>query len=275
MCLCPAHDDHDPSLSVRVGERALLFKCFAGCDRRDVIRAILRIDEKALRKIEARGSACGWGPELLWRRRLALNLWQQSKQLSGTPGEIYLRRRSLTILPSALRYNRRVALGGGKNVTFRPAMITAVHDLGRFVAVQRTFFDLDEPRRARDLPNPRRMLGRPGRGAVMLAPADNRLGLAEGVETAMSAMMLFDIPVWATLGSERLHRIAIPDSVTHLTLFPDNDLAGEIGAANAERAYAVPGRQIDTEWPPFGYKDWNDVLRQGGKRVGDWERNAG
>jgi hypothetical protein len=38
MCRCPAHDDRTPSLSVRVGERALLFKCFAGCDTLDVIR---------------------------------------------------------------------------------------------------------------------------------------------------------------------------------------------------------------------------------------------
>ena len=31
MCRCPAHDDRTPSLSVRPGERRLLFHCFAGC----------------------------------------------------------------------------------------------------------------------------------------------------------------------------------------------------------------------------------------------------
>ena len=38
---CPAHDDHDPSLSVVEGEdgRALL-KCFAGCEAEDVVAAI-------------------------------------------------------------------------------------------------------------------------------------------------------------------------------------------------------------------------------------------
>lgn len=44
MCSCPAHNDHTPSLSVRIGDRSLLFKCFAGCDTIDVLRAIRRLD---------------------------------------------------------------------------------------------------------------------------------------------------------------------------------------------------------------------------------------
>ena len=44
MCRCPAHEDRTPSLSIRVGAKALLFKCFAGCDTVDVIRAIRRLD---------------------------------------------------------------------------------------------------------------------------------------------------------------------------------------------------------------------------------------
>ena len=40
MCHCPAHDDRTPSLSVRVGSRALLFKCFAGCSNEDIFRSL-------------------------------------------------------------------------------------------------------------------------------------------------------------------------------------------------------------------------------------------
>jgi putative DNA primase/helicase len=118
------------------------------------------------------------------------------------------------------------------------------------------------------------MLGRPGRGAVMLAPANDTLGLAEGVETALSAIMLLDIPVWATLGSERLAHIAIPDSVTRLILLPDNDRAGRIGAAKAMEAHAMPGRTIEVLRPPLGFNDWNDVLWAKGKRVENWMRQA-
>ena len=42
-CICPAHDDHDPSLHVEEAEdgRALL-KCRTGCDQADVMTALER-----------------------------------------------------------------------------------------------------------------------------------------------------------------------------------------------------------------------------------------
>jgi hypothetical protein len=274
MCRCPAHPDRKPSLSVRVGDHALLFKCFAGCDSRDVIHEILRIDGEALRVRDVGGrQGPGRSSDLLGRQR-ALRLWDQSRPLGGTPAEIYLRRRRLALLPGMLRFNARTPLGGGDGVDFRPAMIAALHDAGRFVAVQRTFFDRDDARRARDLVDARMTLGRPRAGAVMLGAATSVLGLAEGIETALSAMILFDVPVWATLGAERLHQVTIPDQVTRLMLFPDNDVAGEIAEAHARHAYDRPGRTIDSEYPPDPHKDWNDVLRLGGKGVGKWWRQG-
>src|SRR3546814_20866226 len=97
----------------------------------------------------------------------------------------------------------------------------------------------------------------------MFGTATSILGLAEGVENAIPAMILFGIPVWATLGSERLHQIAIPDRVRRLVLFPDKDVAGEIAAADALESYSVPGSDIDIEFPPAGFPDWSDVLWQG------------
>jgi hypothetical protein len=37
---CPAHVDRSPSLSLRVGERAVLMKCFAGCSIQEICDAI-------------------------------------------------------------------------------------------------------------------------------------------------------------------------------------------------------------------------------------------
>lgn len=262
------------SLSVRVGETALLFKCFAGCDTIDVIRAIARLDRNALIADRSNTHVRKHESDLSWLRTRALELWDSSRSLDGTLAEIYLRRRSLPIFPRALRFNPRTQLGTGKLATFRPAMIAALHEKDEFVALQRTFLDPHEPRRARDLGNPRRMLGRPRGGAVILAPAFDILGLAEGVETAFSAMLLLGIPVWATLGNERLARITIPRTVTCLLLLPDNDRGGRIGAAKAWHAYSMPGRRIETLWPPAGFNDWNDVIRKGGKGVEKWVRNA-
>lgn len=279
MCCCPAHADRHPSLSVRVGDYALLFKCFAGCNSRDVINEILRLDDNALHHVDKASQASTGMPPDLWRRQQALRIWDEARPLIGTPAETYLRRRRIALLPRALRFHPRTPLGQGDDVEFRPAMIAALHDgglhdEGRFIAIQRTFFDRDDARRARDLADPRMTLGRPERAAVMLGTATSILGLAEGVETAISAMILFGIPVWATLGSERLHQIAIPGRVSRLVLFPDNDVAGEIGVAEALESYAMPGRDIDIEFPPNGYKDWNDVLRMGGEGVGEWWRKV-
>ena len=42
-CSCPAHADRTPSLSIRQCERGMLVTCHAGCDSRDVLRALSRV----------------------------------------------------------------------------------------------------------------------------------------------------------------------------------------------------------------------------------------
>jgi hypothetical protein len=44
---CPAHADHDNSLSIAKGDKGVVVKCFAGCDV-DAICAALRIEVKQL-----------------------------------------------------------------------------------------------------------------------------------------------------------------------------------------------------------------------------------
>jgi len=274
MCRCPAHNDHMPSLSVRVGRTALLFKCFAGCETIDVMRAIRGLDVS----IPAGGERLTGSPSShlspVWLRRRAQDLWDQALPIAGTPAQAYLRRRAIPLTPSVLRYHPSTPLGRGKLAAFRPAMLAAIHEDDRLVALQRTFLDTQEPRRARDLTHPRRSLAQPGRGAVLLAPATDVLGLAEGVESALSAMTLLGLPVWATLGSERFPHVAVPKTVTRLILLPDNDRAGRIGAAKASEVHVLPGRSIETVWPLGGFNDWNDVLWAGRKGVGKGTRQA-
>ena len=40
---CPAHDDRSPSLSLSDGERGLILKCWAGCDSREVLAELRRM----------------------------------------------------------------------------------------------------------------------------------------------------------------------------------------------------------------------------------------
>lgn len=40
MALCPAHDDQNPSLSIKAEDGKLLLKCFAGCTNEQVVAAM-------------------------------------------------------------------------------------------------------------------------------------------------------------------------------------------------------------------------------------------
>src|SRR3546814_12664437 len=99
MCLCPAHADRSPSLSVRVGDNALLFKCFAGCATRDVIHEILRLEENALHNVEKAASAPSDMGTDLWRRQIAQRNWAEARPPRGTPAAHYFARRATTTPP--------------------------------------------------------------------------------------------------------------------------------------------------------------------------------
>lgn len=272
MCRCPAHDDSSPSLSVRVGARSLLFKCFAGCDTIDVLRAIRRRNLD----IPSQGSAPirDWQPRDRRMTERAQELWDDALPFAGSPAEHYARGRALAGFPGALRYHPRTPLGPRGRVRFRPALLAAVRSGERIVAVERLFLGDPQGCRASDLDPPKRLLGRPRDGAVRFGTAGPTLGLAEGWETAWSAFLILGIPVWATLGSERFAHVAIPSCVDRLVLLPDNDTAGMIGADKAIEAHARPGRSIGIVLPHEGYNDWNEQLAPEGEGSGEWMRKA-
>jgi putative DNA primase/helicase len=57
MALCPGHEDHNPSLSVKeVGDGRILLHCFAGCSLTKVC-ADLEIDPRELRSLETRAGS--------------------------------------------------------------------------------------------------------------------------------------------------------------------------------------------------------------------------
>lgn len=266
MCRCPAHDDHTPSLSIRPGERRLLFHCFAGCETSKVIRAL-----SALQLIGpdagAGGDETGRSPADPDRRNrgAAARLWAAAHPIARSPAETYLRGRRLTLEVSDLRYHPRTPYGRAKAAIFRPALLAAVRDGSGLVAVHRTFLDPHSARLA-DLPLPKRALGRLGEGAVQLRPPrDGLLGWAEGIENAIAATLLTGIPCWATLGTERFARVAVPASVGSLILFLDNDAGGRRAEKLAREAHADSEIEIEARYPRGAGADWNDVLLSRGE----------
>jgi hypothetical protein len=253
MCRCPAHEDRTPSLSVRPGRERLLLHCFAGCSPADILRALERD-----RLIEA-GAALDQARAPIRADRglsgAALRIWNESRPIRGTPAEAYLASRGLATDSPQLRYNERTPHGGRPNTRYRPAMVAAVRDESGIVAIHRTFVDSG----ARQGLAGRCGLGRFGGGAVRLGGDGPTLGLAEGIETALSATALFGVPCWATLGTERFALLALPADVEELLLFLDNDSGGRRAETLARKAFAHI-RHIETRVPGRPGDDWNDML---------------
>ena len=254
-CLCPAHDDSSPSLSVRLGDTAILFHCFAGCTPVEVMKALERNRLHDRTAMEM--------PEVKSKRdmgALAVRLWKASVPITGTLAEEYLLARGLSPPYSkALRFNPATILGSGPTKRIMPAMIAAAeNDIG-VTAVQRTFLDPEDVLR-KPIPKPKVSLGLIGSAAIRLAPATDELGLAEGIEDALSAMEWFGTPTWALGGVERLAFVAIPERVRRVIVYADRGRAAERLLEKARDHLTANGRELIPRLPQH-HDDWNDAWR--------------
>ncbi|SEJ80286.1 Toprim domain-containing protein [Sphingobium sp. AP50] len=254
-CRCPAHDDHSPSLSVRLGTRAILFKCFAGCSSTDILKALDRqgLHDRAPLRVEATAPTRDLSS-------LARTLWQKSVALKGTPAEAYLHARSLFTPSPELRFNAQTVIGKGKDRRMLPAMIAAVRNELGLVAVHRTFLDPSDILR-RPFRKPKLALGFLGTGSVRFGEPGTDLGLAEGIEDALSALEWFDMPVWAVLGAERYAHVSIPSHVRRVIVFGQRNAAARNCLARARDHLSSNRRRVE-EWVPSSQDDWNDALRE-------------
>ena len=261
MACCPAHDDRTPSLGVTLGQKAILFHCFAGCDQQNVLAALAREGFEAPALFS--GSATTNEPESTSTRKpsaVALRIWRDAQPLRASPAKAYLESRGILAASPALRFHPRTPLGPKGRARFLPAMIAAVSLDEGPIAIHRTFLSTEASGKAA-FEKPKRALGALGEAAVRLfAPVSGKLGLAEGVESAMSAYALTGIPVWATLGNERFGLVSVPESVTELHLFVDHDAGGELAESRGLAAYARDGRTIHVRKPSSRDTDWNDEL---------------
>jgi len=270
--LCPFHAENSPSFSVNDAKG--FYHCFGCGAHGDVLDWLHRFEglsfveaiERLRREAGETGSAIR-APErrepdreTARKQADALAIWRASRPIGGTIAEIYLREaRALGVdLPDCLRFHPALRIDPREPTEF-PAMVAAVADLsGAIVAIQRTFLLPDGSGKAA-VDRPKRGLGPVGQGAVCLAPAGLVIGLAEGIETGLSAMELFRVPVWCVLGSN-LSRIVLPAGAHNVALFADCGEAGERAALVASRVFHEQGRKVAVRFPSRG-KDFNDELK--------------
>lgn len=155
---------------------------------------------------------------------------------------------------------------------FRPCMVAMVVDkAGKPVTMHRTFLKPDGSDKA-EMAAPRKLM--PGElpegSCVRLTDyVDGQpLGIAEGIETAMAASLIYRIPVWSTINSAMMKKWCPPDGCEAVSIFGDNDpkFAGQAAAYHLAHRLAVSGISVTVHIPDFdGCSDWNDVLMRRNK----------
>ena len=177
---CPAHDDRQPSLSIRNGKRRVLVRCHAGCEQRDVIAALKErgLWEGAARlplRHVPRRKVVEQQPNQQQEKRsiAALAIWQSSKSAQRTPVELYLASRGIYLPPpDALRFHAGLKHPSGGLWPAMVALVTRGVD-GVPIAIHRTFLARDGGGKAPVEPA-KMMLGPCRGGVVRLAEPERR-----------------------------------------------------------------------------------------------------
>ena len=214
-----------------------------------------------------------------YRRRLN-EVWTQSVTLdhpSAEPGRLYLKKRGLYGLkayPSELRFHPSLKYKheNGKDLGNWPALVARLSTLqGTPGSLLRMYVapNGDKP----PLPNRKKMMSAPSTtsltgGAIRLSAASTVLGIAEGVETALAANLLFGINCWSSFSAQLMEGFEPPCNVEKILVFADKDRNGrgqQAARVLVERLWrngiTAGIRMPEGEIPP-GAKgiDWLDVL---------------
>lgn len=159
-----------------------------------------------------------------------------------------------------------------------PAMVGAIRDIdGRILTLHRTYLASDggkakveEVKKMAVVPEGVDING----SAIRLGQIfDGTLGVAEGIETALSAFRATGIPTWSTVNAQLMKSFEVPEGVHTVIIWADKDksLTGEIAANVLKTRLESQGILVLVMLPPTpipaGAKsiDWNDVLVEQGR----------
>ena len=204
--------------------------------------------------------------------KIQLNrLWQRSLCLTGNdPISRYLHGRGLTLQPDNVRYCEACFESWSRE--YKKAMIALIQNAdGKPISLHRTYAGVNEQgkRIKKMMSGTESLVG----GAIRLFIPDGKLfqygvlGIAEGIETAVSCAQMFQIATWASINSALMESWTPPKSVgstfiKEIIIFADNDA----NYAGQKAAYILANRLYNQDLivsvkMPDETGDFNDVLR--------------
>jgi putative DNA primase/helicase len=184
-----------------------------------------------------------------------------SESVAVTTGDAvwtYLNRRTgIVNVPNSIRLHPKLHYEKGLSFEAMLALVTMPD--GKHSTMHRTWLDgkggkapVDEPKKV--------MAGTIKTGAIRLAPMAECLGLAEGIETALRASVLFGMPVWAAISAGGMRDWEAPEGLRHLIVFGDNDenFTGQTAAYSLANRLSLKGIKTEVRIPSKTGTDWAD-----------------
>lgn len=190
-------------------------------------------------------------------------VWDQScaPAPDGVVARYLTRRVGSFTLSGAIREAAGLRLGGGEMF---PAMVAKVATPQDRAANLHITFLTPEGEKAPVEPSKRVMSGPlPAGSAIRLSPAAETMGVAEGIETALAAAQMYQMPVWSVLNAGMLKKWVAPPVAKRIFIFGDNDqnFTGQAAAyALAEALSKDGGLAVEVCIPKLVGQDWADVL---------------
>ncbi|HED4145174.1 DUF7146 domain-containing protein [Raoultella planticola] len=201
--------------------------------------------------------------------------------LRGTGADSYLKARGINSLPAeSVRYCDKQPVDG-KNLQAIYALAT--DDKGELCYLHRTLLDGDK--KANTDGSAKKMMKLQEDNyleyaksvAIRLFPVASTLGIAEGIETALSCHQITKCHTWATMNTAFMKKFRVPAGVKNLIIFADADsnAAGLAAAHVCAEANLKAKNDLETvsvRWPKQG--DFNDLLVNGSE-VFEWVFHRG
>lgn len=210
------------------------------------------------------------------RKDIFMNRFSAIHTLKGSPVEIYLKSRGIYTLPelsvkfSASEYDKAYKR------SFNCMYAVATDEAMNIVYSHKTYLEngkkaelnVNKKMEAVNKYNlPCQTCGHEHAAnvAVRMFPAEETLGICEGIESALSAKQIFGFPVWSVLNTSIMKEFKAPKGVTRLIIYADNDVNGAGLAAAMVCAHKNvlannDVKKVIVRMPEKKDSDFNDML---------------
>lgn len=199
------------------------------------------------------------------------NKFGKLQPLRGTTGAVYLNARGIFSLPlEAIRFNDKQRYAGN---VYQSLYALATDDKGELCYLHQTLLDgakkadIGKSAKRQKSLQEDNYLDHARSVAIRMFPVASTLGIAEGIETALSAHQIYNVNTWATMTANFMKKFRVPAGVKHLIIFADRDENSATGLAAAyECAHANLQAKNDLQrvsvfWPD--HDDFNNMLMNG------------